>query len=92
MVGKHLTFIKMNTEKTTKYKTNVKFCRCHALTLVIFVFFIIWLGQGVTRVVCVVFILSRVFCMFMGFSSLGIFMSMVAWIGSQSEAAVYRCL
>jgi hypothetical protein len=65
---------------------------CHALTLVIFVFFIIWLVQGVTRVVCVVFVLSRGLCMFMGVSSPGVYMSMVAYIGSQSEAAVYRGL
>ena len=36
-----------------------------------------------------VFVLSRVFCMSRGFSSLGVYMAMVAWIGSQSEAAVY---
>jgi hypothetical protein len=35
--------------------------RCHALTLVISVFFIFWLGQGVTRVGMLVFVLSRVF-------------------------------
>jgi hypothetical protein len=38
---------------------------CHALTLVIFnisVFFIFWLGQGVTRVRMLVFVLSRGFC------------------------------
>ena len=57
--------------------TNV-FYDCHALTLVIFVFFIISLGQGVTRVVCVVFVLSRVFCMSRGFASLGVYMSLVA--------------
>ena len=48
-------------------------CLCHALTLVIFVFFSIWLGQGVTRVVCLVVVLSRVFCMSRGFSSLGVY-------------------
>ena len=32
------------------------------------------------------------FCMSRGFAGLGVYMSMVASIGSQSEAAVYRCL
>ena len=51
---------------------------CHDLTLVIFVFFIIWLGQGVTRVVCLVIVLSRGFVCLGVFSSLGVYMSMVA--------------
>ena len=40
--------------------------------------FFIWLAQGVTRVVCVVFVLSRFFCMFMGFQSRCLYLSMVA--------------
>ena len=45
---------------------------CHALNFNISVFFIFWLGQGVTRVGMLVFVLSR------GFVGLGIYMSMVA--------------
>ena len=55
------------------------------LTLVNLVFFIILVRSGVTRA-CLVYI------HLWGLSSLGVYMSMVAWIGSQSEAAVYRCL
>ena len=66
--------------------------QCHALTLVIVVFFIILVRSGCDEGGMWVFVLSRVFCMSRSFSSLGVYMSMVAWIGSQSEAAVYRCL
>ena len=40
---------------------------CPALTLSISVFYIFWLGQGVTRVGTLGFCMSRVFCMPRGF-------------------------
>ena len=49
---------------------------CHALTLEIPIILYVWLGQGVTRVGKFMF-------------SISLFLSEC---GSQSEAAVYRCL
>ena len=49
---------------------------CHTLTLEILIILYVWLGQGVTRVGNSMFSVSL----------------FLAECGSQSEAAVYRCL
>ena len=69
--------------------TEIQLAWCHALILVIYVLCIILVRSGCDEGGCVFCLIF--FYIYGVFVCLGICRSMVAWIGSQSETAVFRC-